>query len=221
MHLTSLHIVSLLAAPSEQTRSCERKLQELFQMFTVSSDFISNFKAGDNINYNLAILRVLYKIHEEESVENQRYLRKPITITLVSIAEAMLRDFIERIQSGRRENIDDLPQAVLADIRIKKLDKLDHYIACAKKHGLFGGDITFYDQLDELRKLRNKVHIQGRGGHLEADERKAFSLARMRSAERALEYISKYLAVNYPRPAPTRGYVNALSYPWDSHYKPV
>ena len=49
-------------------------------MFTVSSGFIAIFKTGDNINYNLRILRLLYNRYANASNEDRRLLCKPITV---------------------------------------------------------------------------------------------------------------------------------------------
>ena len=67
-------------------------------MFTVSSNFIGNFKLGDNINHNLEILQLLYRQFDQSKFRNKRLLCKPIIIIVVSIIEAVLHDFHFRIQ---------------------------------------------------------------------------------------------------------------------------
>jgi hypothetical protein len=57
------------------------------QLFT----FIWNFKHGDNILYNLEILQTLYETGV--TAKNKSRLNKPITITIISIIEAILVDF--------------------------------------------------------------------------------------------------------------------------------
>lgn len=185
-------------------------------LFTISSDFIGSFKTGDNINFNLRTLRLLYSYYGAEDSDGRRHLRKPITIVLVSITEAMLADFYMRVQNFTTEGVTNLDSAVVDDIRAKKLDKLEHFIASVRKHRIFGDHDTLYEQLDELRNLRNKVHIQGRSGQLEADEHKAFSPSRMKRAEETLEYIGKYLSINHARRR--SGYVDHFICPWEPHW---
>jgi hypothetical protein len=45
-------------------------------MFTVSSNFIGNFKLGDNINHNLEILQLLYRQFDQSKFRNKRLLCK-------------------------------------------------------------------------------------------------------------------------------------------------
>ncbi len=184
-------------------------------MFSVSSCFIADFKIGDNINYNLKTLRVLYEIGGENA-ERRKHLPKPITITLVSIVEAMLYDFIRRVQS--RESVPTLPKATLQALKAKVYSKLTNLVAGAKTHDLFQADAEFYDQIEELRQLRNRVHIQNERNHFERDESRAFSAARQYRAEEVLEYIAKFLAANHPRKASLHGYVRDLQFPWEERW---
>src|SRR3989344_2173928 len=126
--------------------------------FSVRANFIDNFKIGDNINYNLGILRILYKGYVELPDGNK--LIKPIVIINTSIAEAILYDFIEnRI---RRANRTERLFSEIADILLnKKLDKFAHYIAQAKKYDFFElKDTNFYEAMESLKKKRNRIHIQ-------------------------------------------------------------
>src|SRR4051812_26192085 len=101
-------------------------------MFIISSGFIGNFKIGDNINYNLDILALLYAQYAAASEHDRQLLRKPIVVIAVSIVEAMLYDFHARVKTFAREGVLSLTAAVSAYIRGKKLDVLEHYIASAR-----------------------------------------------------------------------------------------
>ncbi len=184
-------------------------------MFTVSSCFIANFKIGDNINYNLATLRCLYSVTRNDPLADHA-LRKPTIVTLVSVAEAILYDFVRRIQS--REHVATLSKAVVTKIKTKKYPELSHLIAAARKHDLFEADERFYEQLDKLRELRNRVHIQNEKRHFEANESDAFTKKRLRAAEEAVEYISKYLAGRHARDISLHSYVADFKFPWNEHY---
>ena len=59
-------------------------------MITYSSGFIGNFKLGDNIVHNLAILRELYVAQNSGTPERAELLRKPIIVFCGAIAEAIL-----------------------------------------------------------------------------------------------------------------------------------
>jgi len=190
-------------------------------MFTVSSGFIADFKLGDNINHNLSVLALLYRYYNEEDGTGKRLLRKPIIILLVSIIEAVLHDFHSRIRKFTYEGVVNLPYEIIEYVRSKKTkDELEKYIASARKHDLFvSEDVAFYDLLDELRRLRNRVHIQNTKRDFEPDDYNAFNEARRVKAEQALERTMKTMAAKYPRPAHARGYVADFKLPWAAHFQ--
>ena len=94
-------------------------------MFTVSSNFIGNFKTGDNIAYNLRLLRLLYAQYSAGTEDEKALLRKPIIITLVSITEAMLHDLHMRVQSFTIEGVRNLANSIIGYIRGKKLEEFE------------------------------------------------------------------------------------------------
>lgn len=185
-------------------------------MFSVPANFIANFKIGDNINKNLATVRLLYELCDEDPARGQR-LRKPITVALVSIAEAMLYDFIRRIQSN--EAVPSISSEVVLALKGKNLTEFTHFIVHARKHKLFGENPAFYERGDELRKLRNRIHIQNEKEQFQRDEDKAFTLARQKNAEEIVEYISKYLLKNHSRSKSTHGFVGDLVFPWQEIFE--
>lgn len=190
-------------------------------MFTVNSGFIWRFKIGDNIVHNLNILSLLYQYSADGNDESKGLLRKPIIITIVSIIEAMLYDFHLRARDFRHEGIAALSEAALTYIR--QLANIDQFAACiatAKRHNLFDEeDGELYEQLDQLRRLRNRIHIQNAKGDFEPDESAAFSENRKTNAERALEKVAKKLANKYPRENHLQGYVGDFQMPWREHLR--
>ncbi|WP_419697295.1 hypothetical protein ACN2CC_35415 (plasmid) [Mesorhizobium muleiense] len=169
---------------------------------------------GDNIAFNLGILNCLYKSRGEGNASQKRYLQKPITLLNISIIEALLYDFHLRIKSFTREGV-ALPQKMLDAIRGKQIDEFEKYIASAKKNDFFDlKDTVFYEKLDELRKLRNRIHIQNTKNHFEKDDSQAFSEARMILSEQALEQVIKTLAEKHPR---DHDFVQKFELPWESH----
>ena len=100
-------------------------------MFIIPSNFISNFKIGDNINHNPAILALLYDAYARGSSNDQRLLCKPITIALVSIIEACLYDFHKRVKHNTWEGIVGLATDALDHMRLRQIDELEQCIASA------------------------------------------------------------------------------------------
>jgi hypothetical protein len=186
----------------------------------VSSCFILSFKLGDNINHNLRVLALLYDYYDREDHDGKNLLCKPIIILLVSIIEAVLHDFHSRIRWLTYEGIANLSHEVIEYIRGKKIDELEKYIVSARKHDLFDRqDGAFYDLLDELRRLRNRVHIQNIKGDFAPDDYNAFNDFRKRQAERGLELTMKTMAAKYPRPEHVHGHVANFNLPWPPHFQ--
>jgi hypothetical protein len=170
-------------------------------MVTISSGFIGSFKLGDNIVHNLDVLRELYATQKAGTPKQQELLRKPIIVAIASIAEAVLFDLYLRINSFTREGVVNIPQAVLDEIRTKTIDEFAKYIDNAKSKSLLGPNPSIYDALTELRKLRNRIHIQNTRSHFEPDEIDAYNATRQSAAEDTLETLLKYMEHAYPRTA--------------------
>ena len=189
-------------------------------MFKVKSDFICIFKVGDNINYNLKVLALFYKTDSMIKDGTNVLLYKPIIIIIASICEAILYDFHVRIRCNTREGIRNLGASIINNIRSKKIDEFETYIASAKKCELFGEkDSKIYIDLDELRKLRNRIHIQNKKKYFADDEDIVFTKERKIMAEEILEKIMKEMLGKYSRPNSVTGYVEDFVIPWDEHIK--
>jgi hypothetical protein len=188
-------------------------------MFALSSGFIWDFKTGDNISFNLKIVEMLYAHYAAADDGEKQLLRKLIIVELVSITEAMLYDFHERVQGSIREGVDGLATSVIDYIRRKTLEEFEKCIVSARKHNLLGTrSQAIYNRLDELRRLRNRVHIQNSKGDFERDDSAAFSESRKELAERVLEKVVRALSEKYPRPEHAVGHVADFSFPWAPYY---
>ncbi len=189
-------------------------------MFVVSSGFIGKFKIGDNVNYNLAVLAQLYDHFGRGLEDKQKLLCKPITILLISIIEAFLYDLHFRGRTFTSEGVANVARSWFEALRGSNVDEFARLIDRAKNHKLLGdvGD-EFYSSLHELRKLRNRVHIQNEKNDLDVDDVLAFTPARKVAAEEALEKVAKYLAAHYPRPEHVQGHVADFKLPWREHYR--
>lgn len=164
-------------------------------MKEINSWFIGWFKVWDNINYNLKVLNKLYSYYNSESEEEKQLLLKPIVILIVSIIEALLDDFFFRIYAFTKEWIENLDKEKLLEIRKKKYEKFETFIAWSKKHDLFKSDELFYNELHYLRDIRNKIHIQLNN----VDEDRVFTEEEKEKAEKMCENIMIYLSKNHLR----------------------
>ena len=150
---------------------------------TINSGFIGIFKVGDNINTNLSMLRELYKL----DTERNPIFNKIKIVTITSIIEAVLFDFFYRAKNFTIEGIKNIPGEVLNYFKLKKITKFESYIRSAEKHGLFDPcGVEIYNNLHDLRKLRNRVHIQNEKMYFEHNELTAFSHNRRSLAEKTL-----------------------------------
>jgi len=188
-------------------------------MFKVHCNFIGDFKLGDNINYNLKSLSLLYKYYREATSIERGYLHKPIILILVSVTEAVLHDFHGRIRKFTWEGVKNIPGSVMSYIQdLTKIDKFEQYINSARKHDFFDAkDTAFYDDMDELRRLRNRIHIQNEKRDFEPEEYNAFNSRRKVQAEKVLEKTLKTMARKYAR-GPEYKYVADFELPWNEQF---
>jgi hypothetical protein len=160
--------------------------------------------------------KLLYRHYAEADERERRLLCKPIILLLVSIIEAVLHDLHTRIKTFTIEGVQNLATSAGDYIRLKKIDEFEKYIASAKKHDLFNlADSGFYQQLDELRRLRNRIHIQNTRNDFERNECDAFNDDRKVLAEKALEKTMRTMAEKFTR---IHDHVDEFKLPWDAHF---
>jgi hypothetical protein len=188
---------------------------------TINSDFINNFKLGDNIVYNISVLSTLYELREGVTGVKRQHVNKPIILIAVSIIEAAMFDFLDRVKKNTREGVSSLPANVINHFRAKKIDKLEMYIVHFKKHSIFDdAEFDIYGILDELRKLRNRIHIQNEKKHFAQNDYDAFSNARLRKSEQCLEFTLRTFSDNHSRTSPqVVGHVVDFELPFDQHFE--
>jgi hypothetical protein len=169
---------------------------------TYSSGFIGDFKLGDNIVHNLAILRELYKTQVSSENDGVHLLCKPIVVLIGSVAEAVLYDlYVVKIADFTSEGVPNIDTNMLEEIRTKTIDEFAKYISHARSKSLLGGASDLYDSLEDLRKLRNRVHIQNG--------------TRQRAAEKTLERLIDYMSRTHMRSA-SKKFVADFVLPWNS-----
>lgn len=183
--------------------------------------FVWEFKHGNNIMYNFEILKALYAAKDNSS--NQYILIKPITITIISIIEMILIDFLTRIDQAtlhRPSNIEPetlkkLKQEIRKERVPAKIEgksgeriyyKLKMYsfrqiIKLLEKYELFGKkNDTMYELLGKFGDMRNRVHIENYHQNLEKDEYKVFTSHRLNELENVLCSLWNKMISDYKRP---------------------
>lgn len=78
-----------------------------------------------------------------------------------------------------------------------------------------------YEKLDELRQVRNRVHIQNVKKQLDLDEGRVFTPERQKSTEEMLERVLKHVSDKYKRPEHVQGFVDEFELPWEEHLNMV
>lgn len=190
-------------------------------MWKITASFLASFKIGDNIHYNLEVLKTLYKGYNTLSKDRVIYLEKPITLILVAICEAIIYDFIKRSQWYTVEGVDGLTEHQLNTLRSSKAWSMDKKIKLFKQINLLGtSDDSLYELLDSLSKLRNRIHIQNEMQNFEVDEINAFTKARRVQAEKMVELLVKTISTLYPRPSHIKNskYLEDFEFPWKEHF---
>lgn len=172
-----------------------------FQIYT--SKFFWNFKRMDNVNYNFEMLNMLIQAGNlKELEENRKYLYKPIFITIVSIIECILYDFLLKIQEHRYEKIPSLTERDIESISNLDIpNKLFNFIEICEKNELLGKkDDCIYEDCKNLAKIRNRVHIQNAKQDDPLDEFKLWKPSLIDCAGNSLKKICEIMYKQYPRP---------------------
>jgi hypothetical protein len=173
--------------------------------------FFWDFKRMDNVNYNFTIVEMLFNL-KKESTEGH-LLNKTIIIILASIIECIIYDFIRRVNEYRQELIPGIDEEFVDDTRNKICDQFEPLIAHIKKHDLLGSseEDNVYQDLDFIRRLRNRIHIQNRQHQLDKDEPKIWTNENVLLTSNQLEKICGVLCNSYPRPG--RDLISMVNFP--------
>jgi hypothetical protein len=110
--------------------------------FEVNSSFIGEFKSGDNIVYNLAILQTLYDAYESTEQRRRVLLTKPIVFQIACVVEAVLVDLALRILQHTREGVPSLPPSKLAKVR-RKVEKSKEHLGFRRVISIFADSDVF------------------------------------------------------------------------------
>ena len=177
---------------------------------SIECRFIGNFKVGDNLDYNTNILCELFRQNKTD------LLNKPITLQAGAIIEACLQQIIFRAQNFNREGVPNISEEDRQEIEGKKIEKFAVILSVMKKYKILdrmGDDI--YDELDKLRKIRNKIHIQDflESPKYPRDEDKLFTALLRDLAISLLTRILLGLNEDFPRPENLKSFATKLKIP--------
>jgi len=182
------------------------------------NSFIWTFKIGDNVVYNLD---VIFQLVDDHNALKAKSYAKPISILCISVVEATLVDFLERLDSATRHFPSKLNSKRMAikeqlarekndyqtlyEGKVYKYKRLKNFgykelIDFYEKFNLLGSKASVYETLQNLGRFRNRVHIRNYFGNFERNESRAFSEARTQNAIDCMTDIFKYLGENHPRP---------------------
>lgn len=177
---------------------------------TLECSIFGDFKVGDNAKYNADLLCDLVKANEEGR------FNKLIVLQVASLLEAAFAQIFYRARNYNREGVPSISEEDRQKIAEKQIDKLTVIIDNLRKYHILDGlHADIYDELDKLRKYRNKVHIQLDVDIVGAsqDEDRLFTC---RLVDWALDLNWKalnYLEDHYQRPKHIRGHVPPLRLP--------
>ena len=181
----------------------------------ITGTFMWSFKKGDNIVYNFEIIWEQYNAKAQAVTWSAKSkFNKPIILLLISIIECILDDFVNRVDQHVNDRVPNITSSQITDFKTKKRDKLEHYIAAAKLHNLFDADDAFYDDLDYLRKARNRFHIQNTKHQLDENESSIFTNSNVNKAERVFETVLERMMTKFFRGASLEIQFSEVPLPW-------
>lgn len=179
-----------------------------------SSKFIGQFKTGDNINYNLRCLTELENITSSLSRDEKKYFIKFKILIIGSIIEAVMYDLMLKIRTYTNEGVPNIPKEKITKIKSKKpSDKLAQLIDLFRKYELLGDNKLLYEDIDDIRKLRNRIHIQNVNNYEHRDELLTFTNAQLKLTIITLKKILKIMDEKYSR-AKNKHHCADFELPW-------
>ena len=191
--------------------------QESSAIKAITNTFMWSFKKGDNIIYNYRIVWELYAAKRSlVSDKSESILNKPIIVILTAIIECILDDFVHRTKGATQEGVQNITNTQLDDFKTKKRDKLEQYIQAAKMHNIFNSvDDQVYKNLDAMRQMRNRVHIQNNKQVLEVDENIVYTEHRLKMSEKVFEFVINAMILRFYRWGTPNVTPDTMPYPWE------
>ena len=184
---------------------------------SIDTSFIWDFQLGDNIVFNTKILRSLYKNLDITKLDQAEAITiKPIVVIGVSTIEALMFDFVCRVKESS-VGPNNLNMEKIKSIAKLNTDgtswKFKEAINRLQHHQILGNQSNYYDNLDFLRNLRNRIHIQNEFGGRR--EEFVWTLQILHRFEACIEYTLLYLSENYSR---DKKFVENAAISWERHF---
>ncbi|MER8929776.1 hypothetical protein NKI34_29555 [Mesorhizobium sp. M0700] len=179
---------------------------------TITCGFIGDFKVGDNLVRNAEALCRLSEANKDG------VFNKLMVIQAGSITEAALDQIIYRAQNFNREGVPNISEADRKAIEATMVERFNNIIQAMQKYkvidGMGGG---IYDDLHQLRRYRNRVHIQLDTDPKDSprDEDGAFSAKIVGWSLDLCIRVLNFLAANFERPKGMEQYAQTLAIPVD------
>lgn len=171
-------------------------------------NLFGDFKVGDNTVYNANLLCQLIGMNADGR------FNKLVILQIASLLEVCFAQIFYRAQNYNREGVPNIAEADRQAIAAKQIDKLAVIIDNLSKYNILDAmNAGIYDDLHRLRRLRNKIHIQGDVRGYSRDEYRVFTDELVEWAITLNWNVLTYLQANFARPAQIAGYVEPLRVP--------
>ena len=156
-----------------------------------------DLKIADNASYNAQLLSDLVKANDDCK------FNKPILLQAASLIEVVSRQIFYRAKNYNIEGVPNISEEDRQKIETKNIDNFSVIIDNLEKYSVLDGlGAETYNELHQLRKFRNKIHI-----HLNVeiagvsrDEGDQFNTATTNFSITLNWNILSHLAKNYARP---------------------
>ncbi len=176
----------------------------------IKCNFIGDFKVGDNMLVNANSLCRLSEANDKG------ILNKLMVVQAGSIMEAALDQIIYRAQNYTKEGVPNIGAEELKKIRGTKIERFNNIIQAMETHKLLDGlGAGIYKELHQLRKLRNRVHIQfdDEPEGLGRDDHQAFTDKNVSWSLALCVKVLRRLGERFPRPEALGVFAHDLSIP--------
>ena len=166
-----------------------------------------DFKNRDNVDYNFKIIEVMIANIKEAS--EPQYYYKPIFLIISGIIECVLYDFLEKIQKHKYEKVPNLNKEDIESLKSIDLpNKLANFSDICRKYSLLGKKPKIYNQIQNMAKIRNRIHIQNQKGSHPLDEFNLWTTDQVKTCGNLLKDIFILMCERYPRPSGTTRHTN-------------
>lgn len=190
----------------EKTRRCKA-------MQSFSSSFMCDFPTSDNVHYNLIDLAELYRIKRTRvHMSHSGSIIKPKIMIISSCIEAILYDFFQKASRDKRS----IARASTVDL--KKFVKAKTFYSLIESLKDLDSIFTesLIEDLDEVRLIRNRIHLQRRPNMPYVKDRRVFTEQQLSLSERSLESLLITVTENFSRNL-KKSYTKSYQLPWTSY----